>query len=140
MDKDVPGSSGTHQTGSGQDDYDELVATENAWARAIVSNDADRIAGFVTADWAIVSESGTTSGGDFLSLIRSGDLSHSAMTPLGDWRVRVYEGAATVTARMASTATYRGRSFDANEWTTDLAWLNHHEMAALTLADARLAA
>ena len=38
----------------------ELVAIEGDWARAIVSGDAGRIAGFMAADWVLVSDSGVT--------------------------------------------------------------------------------
>jgi uncharacterized protein (TIGR02246 family) len=98
----------------------ELVAIEDDWARAIVSNDADRIAGFMADDWVIVSDSGTTSRERFLGVLRSGALTHSAMVPAGESRVRVYGDVGVVTARVTSTAHYAGRQSDADEWTTDI--------------------
>jgi ketosteroid isomerase-like protein len=98
----------------------ELMAIEEDWALAIVSGDPARIAGFMTDDWVIVSDSGPTSAERFLAVIGSGELTHSAMHPAQVSRVRIYGDAAVVTARMTSTAHYQGQQFDADEWTTDI--------------------
>lgn len=98
----------------------ELVGVEDEWARAIVSNDAERIAAFVADDWVIVSESGVTPKEAFLSLVGAGELTHSAMERISDARVRTYGDTAIVTARMTNTAHYEGRRFDADEWVTDV--------------------
>jgi uncharacterized protein (TIGR02246 family) len=98
----------------------EIIAVEGDWARAIVSNDAERIAGFMADDWVIVSDSGVTSRERFLAVLQSGELTHSAMVPAGIGRVRVYGDAAVVTARVTSTAHYGGQLLDADEWTTDV--------------------
>lgn len=98
----------------------ELEAVEDEWARAIVSNDAARIGAFMADDWVMVSESGVTTKEQFLSVIGSGALTHSAMDRIGDARVRVYGETALLTARVTNTAHYEGRRFDADEWTTDV--------------------
>ncbi|MGO4782822.1 nuclear transport factor 2 family protein [Cryobacterium sp. W22_MBD10_FK3] len=98
----------------------ELIALAAAWAQAIVANDATRIADFVTDDWVLVSESGVSPGHEFLALVSSGELTHSAMAAVGDSRVRVWGDTAVITARITNTAHYRGRRFDADEWTTDV--------------------
>jgi ketosteroid isomerase-like protein len=98
----------------------ELVAIEDEWALAIVSNDVARIAEFMAGDWVIVSDSGITSAEHFLSVIRSGDLTHTAMARVGASRIRVHGDTAVVTARVTSTAYYRGRRLDADEWATDV--------------------
>jgi uncharacterized protein (TIGR02246 family) len=98
----------------------ELEAVEDEWARAIVSNDAARIAGFMADDWVMVSESGVTTREQFLSVVESGALTHSAMDRVGDARVRTYGGTAFLTARITNTAHYGGRRFDADEWVTDV--------------------
>jgi len=98
----------------------ELVAVANAWAAAIVSNDAERIAAFMAAEWVIVSESGISPRKEFLSAVASGELTHSAMELVGDARVRVYGDTAVLTGRVTNTAHHRGRRFDADEWTTDI--------------------
>jgi uncharacterized protein (TIGR02246 family) len=98
----------------------ELIEEAKAWARAIVSNDADRIAGFMTEDWVMVSGSGITRRDDFLSAVRSGRLSHSAMDLVSEPRVRTYADAAIMTFRATNTAHFGGERFDADEWTTDV--------------------
>ena len=98
----------------------ELLALAAAWAEAIVTNDASRIAAFVTDDWVLVSESGVSPGREFLALVESGRLTHSAMAAIGDTRIRVWGNTAVLTARVANTAHYLGRRFDADEWTTDV--------------------
>jgi ketosteroid isomerase-like protein len=108
-----------------EDDFDEavrtqLVAIEDDWSRAIVANDAGRVADFITADWVLVSDSGITTGEQFLSVIRSGQLTHSAMDLVGERRIRVHGSTAVLTSRIVSTARYDGRTVDADEWTTDV--------------------
>jgi ketosteroid isomerase-like protein len=98
----------------------ELISIEDAWARAIVANDAARIAGFMADDWVIVSETGVGTREQFLSLVGSGALTHSAMDRVSDARVRVYGDAAVVTSRQTNTAHFEGRRFDADEWVTDV--------------------
>lgn len=53
---------------------------------ALVSNDPARIAGFLTDDWVIVSESGISSREEFLRVVASGDLTHAAMQLISDAR------------------------------------------------------
>ncbi|MET8677459.1 nuclear transport factor 2 family protein [Streptomyces sp. NPDC004647] len=98
----------------------QLVAVAEDWAAAIVSNDAARIAEFIADDWVIVSESGVSAKAYFLSLVESGELTHSAMNLVDQARVRVYGDTAVLTVRMTNTAHYQGRRFDADEWTTDV--------------------
>ena len=99
---------------------EQLLEVGKAWAEAIVANDAARIATFVTDDWVIVSESGISAGTNLLTLVASGDLTHSAMEVVGQPRIRVLGATATVTARITNTAHHQGRQFDADEWTTDV--------------------
>lgn len=98
----------------------ELVAVVDAWARAIVSNEADQIAEFMTDDWAIVSESGVSAREQFLAFVSSGQLTHTAMDRVGDARVRVHGDVAMLTSRQTNTAHYGGNRFDADEWVTDV--------------------
>jgi ketosteroid isomerase-like protein len=106
--------------GRGSAPHDELIAFVDAWADAIVSNDARRIATFMAEDWVIVSESGPSTRETFLSLVSSGELTHSAMDRVGEPRVRVYGDIAVVTARVTNTAHFGVQRFDADEWTTDV--------------------
>jgi ketosteroid isomerase-like protein len=98
----------------------EVVAVGDAWAAAIVANDADRIADFMADEWVIVSASGVSPASEFLGLVRSGALTHSAFRRAGTARVRVYGDSAVLTARVANTAHHAGIDYDADEWTTDV--------------------
>lgn len=97
-----------------------LAAAVDAWADAIVANDAERIAAFMADEWVIVSESGITDRDTFLAYVTSGDLTHSAMRAITPPRIRVHGDTAVVTARITNTAHYGGDRFDADEWTTDV--------------------
>lgn len=99
---------------------EELVTIVDAWARAIVSNDAARIADFMADDWVIVSETGVTTREQFMSFVSSGALTHSAMDRVGNARVRAYGDAAVITMQQTNTAHFDGRRFDADEWVTDV--------------------
>jgi ketosteroid isomerase-like protein len=98
----------------------ELLDVAARWRDAIVANDADRIAGFVTDDWVLVDPSGISPGTRLLALIASGELTHSAMDIRGPTRVRVLGPTALLTARIVHTAHHRGQRIDADEWTTDV--------------------
>jgi len=98
----------------------EIEAVSREWAEAIVSNDAARIGGFMADDWVLVSASGVSSRRQFLSVVESGELTHSAMELVSEARVRVYGDAAVLTGRVTNTAYHAGRQFTADEWTTDV--------------------
>lgn len=100
--------------------HTRLIALAEDWAGAIVSNDATRIGSFMADDWVMVSESGVSAKEQFLLLVESGELTHSAMTSVGRPRIRVYGDTAVSTGRVTNTAHYLGQRFDADEWTTDV--------------------
>ncbi|MFI6285153.1 nuclear transport factor 2 family protein [Streptomyces sp. NPDC051018] len=98
----------------------QLTTVANDWAAAIVSNDPARIASFMADEWAIVSETGVTTREQFLAVVESGELTHSAMDLISRPRVQVHRDTAVFTARVTNTAHFGGRRFDADEWTTDV--------------------
>jgi ketosteroid isomerase-like protein len=98
----------------------QLIAVEDAWSRALVANDADQISAYIGDEWVLVSDAGVMAAERFLGVISSGELTHSAMAAVGERRVRIYGDTAVITARMISTATFRGNRADADEWTTDV--------------------
>ncbi|MDA3645083.1 nuclear transport factor 2 family protein [Saccharopolyspora indica] len=101
----------------------QLVSVADQWARAIATNDLARIAEHMADEWTIVSESGISAKERFLSLIASGELTHSAMQRVGEPRITICGDVAIYVARVTNTAHYRGQRFDADEWTTDVfAW------------------
>ncbi|MDN3297839.1 nuclear transport factor 2 family protein [Streptomyces ficellus] len=102
------------------DPEEELADAVADWAAAIVANDPTRIAAYMADDWVMVSRSGVSTRQHFLSLVESGELTHSAMELLGEPRVRVHGDTALFTGRVTNTAHFRGKRFDADEWTTDV--------------------
>lgn len=98
----------------------ELLATTEDLAAAIVSNDPERMRAILADDWVLVSETGVSSRQEFLAVVESGDLTHSAMQMISDARVRIYGETAVMTGRITNTAHYQGQRFDADEWTTDV--------------------
>ena len=66
-----------------------------------------------------------TTRAEFLAVVASGDLTHSAMQTIGEPHVRILGDAAVLTTRVTNTAHYRGRRFDADEWTADV-WVRRH--------------
>ena len=89
----------------------ELLAVVRAWDRAMVQNDPEAIGRFMADDWTIIGSDGTISDkAAFLGLIRSGMLSHEVMFS-DDITVRMYGGAAVITARGVSSGVYQGHPF-----------------------------
>ncbi|MEU6904633.1 nuclear transport factor 2 family protein [Streptomyces coeruleorubidus] len=116
---DSPDAAG-QEPGDDSADALGLVALAKDWAAAIVANDPARIARFMADEWVIVSESGIDPKEKFLSLVESGDLTHTAMDLRSRPRVRVYGDTALITGRVTNTAHFRGERYDADEWTTDV--------------------
>lgn len=86
----------------------------------MVSNDADRIGGFMDDGWVMVSERGVSTKEHFLGFVRSGQLTHSRFEMIGDARIDVYGDTAIFTGRIVNTAHFGGHTFEADEWTTDV--------------------
>lgn len=98
----------------------EIYDISEAWAAAIVTNDADAIGMFMADEWLMISNLGPCDKERFLSFVRSGDLTHSAMDLAELSRIKIYGDTAVTAARVTNTAGYRGQTFEANEWTTDV--------------------
>lgn len=89
----------------------ELVEVSHAWDQAMVTNDADQIGLYMADDWTIIGANGSVGDKEtFLSLVRSGTLTHDVMES-HDLNVRVYDDTAVVTARGVSGGKYHGESF-----------------------------
>ncbi|MCP2636465.1 nuclear transport factor 2 family protein [Microbacterium sp. HD4P20] len=97
-----------------------MAEASAALAEAIVSNDADRIGALLGEEWRLIDADGPTTRARFLEVVRSGELTHSMMRPSADIEVRVYGRTAVVLARVVNTAHFGGRTFEADEWTTDV--------------------
>lgn len=98
----------------------ELLETNEAWARAMVANDSDQIGSFMADEWIMVSERGISTKEHFLSFVRSGQLTHSSFEKVGDATVRIYGETAVYAARIVNTAHFAGERYDQDEWTSDV--------------------
>lgn len=100
-------------------DREEFAALLNAWATAIVDDDADAIGRFVEPEWVLVGETGIHSREQFLEAVASGNLTHETMYQEVH-PVRIYGDVAVATARVTNNGTYKGTPFEADEWSTDV--------------------
>lgn len=98
----------------------EILEFSEKWAKAIVANDAAAIGSFMSDDWIMVSNMGICDKPKFLSFVESGDLTHSAMDLAELARIEVYGDTAVSASRVTNTAHYRGQTFEANEWNSDV--------------------
>ncbi len=98
----------------------ELKAVEDAFNRAVISNDVAEISACISDDWVLVTpEAGPVPRERFLQAVGQGILSHDSMTKdIG--RVRVYGEVAVVTGRGRNTGMYKGEPISADEWVTDV--------------------
>ena len=98
----------------------EILACSSAWDTALLANDAQAFATFVTDDWVYVGPTGPTSRADLLSWIEAGRLVHHTMRTVGKPRVVVHGDAAIVTAHKTSSGTWDGSAYEADEWISEV--------------------
>ena len=98
----------------------ELLAVSAAWDAALVDNDAGAVASFMADEWVFVSPSGITPKAELIEWIAMGRLAHHAMEPIGPQRVAIHGDMAILTARKASSGTWDGASYTADEWTSEV--------------------
>ncbi|WP_439632049.1 nuclear transport factor 2 family protein [Shinella sp.] len=97
-----------------------LEAAEDAFNRAMLTNDIDAIRKCVTPQWVLVTpEKGPVSGEAVLEAIRSGVLGHDTMSKRTHL-IRVFGDVAFVTGRGENTGWFRGEPIRADEWITDV--------------------
>jgi ketosteroid isomerase-like protein len=87
---------------------------------ALVGNDAALIASHMTDDWVYVDAGGVASKADVIGWIASGRLAHRTMKAVGGERVARIGDTVVVTARMASSGTWDGAPYTADEWISDV--------------------
>jgi ketosteroid isomerase-like protein len=89
----------------------DLIGAVHAWDHAMTTNDADAIGRFMADDWVIIGPDGSLDTRErFLSLIRSGDLTHSRMESR-DIRTRFFGDTALVIAEGTSVGAWRSQAF-----------------------------
>jgi uncharacterized protein (TIGR02246 family) len=99
---------------------EEVRAASAAWARALVGSDAPTVAGFMTDDWVYVAADGITSRADIVEWITTGRLVHHSMEVVGEARVAAAGDSVLVTARKASSGTWDGVEYTADEWISEV--------------------
>lgn len=101
-------------------DEADVLAVSAAWDAALIANDATGFGGFVTDDWVYVGSRGATSGTEIIGAIATGRLVHHLMRTIGAPRVVVHGDTAIVTARKASSGTWDGLAYAADEWVSEV--------------------
>jgi uncharacterized protein (TIGR02246 family) len=98
----------------------EVLSVSAAWDAALVANDAEAFAGFVTDDWVYVGPAGATTKADVIGSIARGRLAHHTMRTIGSPRVAAYDDTVIVTARKASSGAWDGVTYAADEWISEV--------------------
>lgn len=97
-----------------------LVELEEAFNRAMVSNDVEQISRCITDDWILVTpEAGPVPRERILGVIASGVLTHATMTKNAT-HACVAGDMAWVTGRGQNTGTFHGEPMQADEYVTDI--------------------
>jgi ketosteroid isomerase-like protein len=87
---------------------------------ALIGNDAQLIASYMTDDWVYLGPGGATPKADIIGWIASGRLAHHSMAVVGTDRVMRAGDAVLVTARKASSGAWDGVPYTADEWISEL--------------------
>jgi ketosteroid isomerase-like protein len=97
-----------------------LVEVEEAFNRAMVSNDVEQISRCITEDWILVTpEAGPVPRSRILDVIGSGRLTHATMTKVAT-HAFISGDIAWVTGRGRNTGTFSGEPMEADEYITDI--------------------
>lgn len=97
----------------------ELLEFSKRWDEAMVKNDANEIAKFMSDDWKIIGSDGMTSKSSFLQFISSGILTHNRMDS-DEANITIYGNTGIVVSRGTSAGVYNGNSFSLYEWSTSV--------------------
>jgi uncharacterized protein (TIGR02246 family) len=99
---------------------DDVRALSTQWDEALLANDPERMASFMTDDWVYVGPDGVTPKADIIGWIASGRLRHDRMTSVGSDHM-VHAGSTIVlTVRKTSAGTWEGSPYSADEWITEV--------------------
>jgi uncharacterized protein (TIGR02246 family) len=98
---------------------DDVRATSAAMFKALTSNDASLVAGLMTDDWVHVAATGVTPKSDIIEWIASGRLVHHSLTVLNARLMRVADAVLVITRR-ASSGSWDGTPYTADEWVSDI--------------------
>jgi ketosteroid isomerase-like protein len=99
---------------------DEVRAVSAAFDAALVRNDAAQVASYMTDEWVYVGPTGATAKAEIIGWIASGRLAHHTMTVVDGDRVARAGDAVLLTARKASSGTWDGEPYTADEWISEV--------------------
>lgn len=98
----------------------EFQAIEDAFNKAVISNNCEKILACVSEDWVIVDpQGGVIPQERFLSVVKQGSLIHHTMEK-EILRVKIYDNMALVTGRGKNTGSFNKQPFEVDEWVTDV--------------------
>src|SRR5262245_48222192 len=100
-------------------DKQELLDFSKRWDKAMVTNNANEIAKFMSDNWIIIGSSGITPKPAFLQMISSGMLSHNRMDTDED-NIIIYGDTGILVSRGTSAGKFNGRDFSLYEWSTSV--------------------
>jgi ketosteroid isomerase-like protein len=98
----------------------DILAVSAAWDAALVANDADAVASFMANEWVYVGETGATPKLDVVGWIATGRLVHDSMRMVSQPRIAAYGDAAILAVRKASTGSWDGTLYAADEWISEM--------------------
>jgi len=99
---------------------EEILKIEKDFEQAVIKNDSDAVGQFLTDDWIIIDpDGGVIDKARFLSVIRSGTLTHEQMDS-DDVRIRAYGDTAIATALTRTKGKFMGQDFTTQERATDV--------------------
>jgi ketosteroid isomerase-like protein len=97
-----------------------LLDLEDAFNKAMVSNDVEQISRCITEDWILVTpEAAPIPRSRILDVIASGLLTHATMTKVTTYACVVGD-VAWITGRGQNTGTFKGVPIEADEYVTDI--------------------
>jgi ketosteroid isomerase-like protein len=97
----------------------KLIHLGKSWDEAMVRNNVEEIAQYMSEDWVIIGSNGITSKAIFLDSIKSGSVMHHKMDS-DQMTIKLYGNTSIVISRGTSAGTYNGRSFNLYEWSTSV--------------------
>ena len=97
----------------------ELLNVTKRWDEAMVSNNANEIAKYMSDEWVIIGSDGITSKSAFLEWISSGTVTHNRMDA-DEINIKLYGDTGIVISRGTSAGTYNGENFSLYEWSTSV--------------------
>ncbi|HSK96810.1 MAG TPA: nuclear transport factor 2 family protein [Euzebyales bacterium] len=99
--------------------HQQFAQLLDSWAAAIVANDPEAIGRFAEPEWIMIGEGGIFPRAQFLESVRSGRVTHDAMS-FELHAVRMYGDVAVVVARGRNSGAFDGTPFELDEWTSDV--------------------